>query len=279
MEFFFKHTSADRADLWNYAATVFTTILAGIFVIFQVIYQIKKEEKDKYELNRPKIDITFGVADITDEESYVYGEDFYINQLEKEHKLMYLKNAYITSGIAPFTFRIRCMFNNASNVKIHYFFTSIKSQTQYVQIIDAKDLNNGQTKDFLISRMMYKVVNANTDPNINSDIVPETKRNLEKKELQPLLKYFPLNLYMDKIIVTYLSQSNENCVTEYSFKNYKSERTEIFNQSDFQQSNKVSYERDEKDYISIMNNLNLEKGKNICFSSKLVKLNKRLKNY
>ncbi|UBH15796.1 hypothetical protein [Macrococcus armenti] len=253
---------ATHEDLWNYSATVFTTMLAGAFILFQIWYQEKKEEEAIDEQNRPELELSFGHADISNESSYLYCEDFYINSLKQESKFNNVKKVFFSSMNIPYTFRIQNLFNTASKVKIHYVYTSNRGN-KYLQEINAGYLSVGQSMDFITTSMLKKI--NNDSKFIDAEEVPSNSTD-----------YFPSNIVGNKIYVHFQSVTKEKCVTVWTFKKVSHKSLERI-----EGSCEIAFEKDRESnrYKEILNEFHeYSKGKK-TMKSHLVKLNERLSKH
>lgn len=250
---------ATSEDLWNYSATVFTTMLAGAFILFQIWYQEKKEEEAIDEQNRPELELSFGHADISNEASYLYCEDFYINSLKQESKFENVKKVFFSSMNIPYTFRIQNLFNTASKVKIHYVYTS-NNGNNYLQEINAGYLSVGQSMDFVTTSMLKKI--NNDSKFIDAEEVPSNSTD-----------YFPSNIVGNKIYVHFQSVTKEKCVTVWTFKKVNHKNLERI-EGDCE----IAFEKDRESnrYKEIYGEF-LGYSKDMkTMKSRLVKLNERL---
>lgn len=202
--FFSSHTTANYEDLWNYSAAILTAIIAGAFIIYQITYQ-KNEKENEYRLNnRTELDFSFTRADITDEDAYLFCEDFYINSLKKNGKLESLKDVYLKPKHIPPAFKIECYKKSATNIKIHYDFKSDGGNIN-AQTVNLGNLSQGQSKYFVLFDIMRFVTDDNN-------------HEMDKfGQLVPDVEYFPKNILDNKIIITFKNITGEKGALIYNF--------------------------------------------------------------
>ncbi|CAD2080397.1 hypothetical protein GCM10007275_18680 [Jeotgalicoccus coquinae] len=221
-------TTATSEDLWNYSAAILTAVIAGLFIIFQVVYQKSMQNKNFRLNNRTKLSFSLERADITDKDAYLFSEHYYINLIGSQ-KLELLKKIYLDKKKSPLTFRIECQHQVATNIVIYYNFKA-QNNTTYTKSISVGKLSEGQSKYFIIDNIMKNVLDNNVD--------------CDFKTTKPEIHHIPNNIIDNKIIITFKTAANEVGIIEYVFSESGSKNNSRSIERNITQKDKLYYEKD-----------------------------------
>jgi len=259
----------DKSDLWNFSGAVLTAVIAGAFIIYQIEFEKIHQEAEFKLQNRADIEFSFVRADTNDQNGYLFGEGFYMDNLENMEKYERLYKAYFDKPRKiPPAYKIECYNKSATKIEIYYKFKS-KSGNKYISKINAGNLAEGQTKYFITSAILQHICNpANLVLDKNETLVPDSE-------------YFPDNILDNKIYITFKTLSSEIGIIQYSFNTSKLSNEIKHNRNivaSLEQNFTLLYESDKNTTNNLFNEFDDFTSGIKEMETRLIKLNQRVIN-